>query len=105
MAPQGVKTRILRYQKQLHVALAARLGLSIAGALAYYMVLVIVLMLVFMALVLYPLAIIGGRLSLARFVKGSAPAQSVGFSSRSSLACLLRRSRPKMTPSVALLER
>jgi Na+/H+-dicarboxylate symporter len=80
MAPLGVFA--------LAMAMTARIGLSVAGALAYYMGLVIVLMLAFMALVLYPVAIVGGRMPLAQFARGSAAAQSVGFSSRSSLASL-----------------
>jgi Na+/H+-dicarboxylate symporter len=72
----------------LAVPLAARLGLGAAGALAYYIGLVIALCAAFAALVLYPLAVVGGRVSLPRFARASAPAQAVAVSARSSLAAL-----------------
>ncbi|MEO8035529.1 MAG: cation:dicarboxylase symporter family transporter, partial [Acidobacteriota bacterium] len=37
---------------------------------------------------LYPVAALGGRIPLRRFVQGTLPAQAVAFSSRSSLASL-----------------
>jgi Na+/H+-dicarboxylate symporter len=38
--------------------------------------------------VLYPAAVIGGRISLLEFARATAPAQAVAFSARSSLAAL-----------------
>lgn len=72
----------------LAVPLAAKLGLSAAGALAGYVVVVVVITSAFCLLVLYPVAAIVGRMSLLEFARGSFPAQAVAFSARSSLAAL-----------------
>ncbi|GAC1657491.1 MAG: dicarboxylate/amino acid:cation symporter [Gemmatimonadaceae bacterium] len=72
----------------LAIPVAARLGGAAAGALASYIAIVSIACIVFAALVLYPLAVFGGRISLAVFARGSAPAQTVAFGSRSSLAAL-----------------
>lgn len=72
----------------LAVPLAARLGLSAAGALAGYVVVVVVITSAFCLLVLYPVAAFAGRMSLREFARGSFPAQAVAFSARSSLAAL-----------------
>jgi Na+/H+-dicarboxylate symporter len=72
----------------LAVPLAARLGVAMAGAVAVYIVLVVSLTVAAVVLLLYPLGIVGGRLSLAAFASFCAPAQAVAFSSRSSLASL-----------------
>ena len=72
----------------LAVPLAARLGLAAAGALIGFIVLVSGLVVAFMALVLYPLASIVGRIALGTFARAIAPAQAVAFSARSSLAAL-----------------
>jgi len=67
--------------------LAARLGLSAAGALAGYIGLVAVMTVVFGVVVLYPMATLGG-VPLRQFARAALPAQAVAFSSRSSLASL-----------------
>lgn len=72
----------------LAVPLAARMGLAAAGALAGFIILVSALSVAFMALVLYPTAVVGGRVSLGVFARAIAPSQAVAFSSRSSLAAL-----------------
>lgn len=72
----------------LAAPLAARLGISAAGALAYYVVLVSALTVLFVAVFMYPLAAIGGRTSFLSFARAAAPPQAVAFSSRSSLAAL-----------------
>jgi Na+/H+-dicarboxylate symporter len=72
----------------LAVPLAARMGLSAAGALIGFVVLVSALSLAFMALVLYPAASAVGRVPLGAFARAIAPSQAVAFSSRSSLAAL-----------------
>jgi proton glutamate symport protein len=72
----------------LAVAVAAKLGLAAAGALATYIALVSVLSVAFCAFVLYPAAVIFGGVSLKTFARAALPAQAVAFSSRSSLACL-----------------
>ncbi|HEX7121151.1 MAG TPA: dicarboxylate/amino acid:cation symporter [Gemmatimonadaceae bacterium] len=72
----------------LALPLAARLGLTAAGALAGYILIVAVLTIVLGALVLYPMATSLGGVSLAAFARAALPAQAVAFSSRSSLASL-----------------
>ena len=72
----------------LALPLVARLGLSAIGALAAYVVLVSLVAAAFSALVLYPAAALGGRVSLRQFARAALPAQAVAFSSRSSLAAL-----------------
>jgi Na+/H+-dicarboxylate symporter len=68
--------------------LAARLGVSAAGALAGYIALVAVMTVVFGVVVLYPMASIMGRVPMRTFARAILPAQAVAFSSRSSLASL-----------------
>jgi Na+/H+-dicarboxylate symporter len=72
----------------LTVPLAARLGLSAAGAVAWYIGVVSAVCVAFILLVLYPLASIGGRVSLSAFAKAALPVQMVAISSRSSMASL-----------------
>jgi proton glutamate symport protein len=68
-------------------ALAARMGTGATGALIQYIVAISLTMLLLTAL-LYPTASLLGRVSPRRFALAMAPAQAVGFSSRSSLAAL-----------------
>lgn len=72
----------------LAVPLAARLGVSAAGALVGYIVVTVVVVVAFGVLLLYPLAAFAGRLALPRFSRAIFPAQAVAFSARSSLASL-----------------
>lgn len=72
----------------LAVPLATRMGLAAAGALAYYIAVVVLLCLLANVLVLYPAAVLLGRAPLRRFARACAPGQAVAFSSRSSLAAL-----------------
>ncbi len=72
----------------LAVPLAARMGLSAAGALAGFIVLVCAISVAYMALILYPAASTIGRATLGTFARVITPAQAVAFSSRSSLAAL-----------------
>ena len=71
----------------LAVPLAARVGLSAAGALAAFVVLVSGVLVTAIGL-MYPVAVILGRIPFSTFVKSCAPAQSITFTSRSSLAAL-----------------
>ena len=71
----------------LAVPLATRLGLAAAGAVLFYIALVVGMCIVCIA-AMYPLAAVLGRRSLRSFARASAPAQAVAFSSRSSLAAL-----------------
>ena len=79
----------------LVVPLAAKMGLAAAGALIGYIVIVSGLCVAFMGLVLYPAAVIFGRVSLREFALATLPAQGIAFSGRSSLAAL-----PAMLESV-----
>lgn len=72
----------------LALPLAATLGLRAAGALGAYIVLVSVLAVAFSTFVLFPAAVIFGRVAPRRFARAAAPAQAVALSSRSSLAAL-----------------
>ncbi len=66
---------------------ASRAGVTLAGAVAYYVVAISAVLLLF-ALLLYPIASIGGRIPLPRFLRAVLPAQAVALSSSSSLASL-----------------
>ncbi len=72
----------------LAVPLAAKLGLSAAGALLGYIAVTAAMLTVFALGFIYPLAAVGGGVSLADFARGALPAQAVAFSARSSLAAL-----------------
>jgi len=79
VAPIGVFCLVL--------PLAARTGIELVGAMGVFIL--IACGLVTVALVaLYPVAVFGGGVSLKRFARACAPAQAVGFSTRSSLASL-----------------
>lgn len=71
----------------LTFALAARLGASAAGALAYYIAFAVIISVVLLILV-YPVTAAGAHVTLPRFAAAAAPAQAVAFGSRSSLASL-----------------
>jgi len=66
----------------------ARMGLSAVGALATYVTLVSVAVVVFVLVVIYPAAAFIGGVSLRDFARAAAPAQIVAISARSSLAAL-----------------
>lgn len=72
----------------LTVPLGARMGLTAAGALVYYIVLLSLVSGAFILVVLYPAALWLGRVPLGQFARAAGPAQAVAFSSRSSLAAL-----------------
>ncbi|MDB4878532.1 MAG: sodium:dicarboxylate symporter [Gemmatimonadetes bacterium] len=71
----------------LVVSAAARVGVALAGAMAYY-ILAISAALVLFAFLMYPLASMIGRIPLGWFVRAAVPAQAVALSSSSSLASL-----------------
>ena len=75
----------------LGVSVAAKLGVSAAGAIATYIAVVSGLNIAFCAAVLYPTAVILGGVSLRSFARAAVPAQAVAFSSRSALATLPAR--------------
>jgi Na+/H+-dicarboxylate symporter len=72
----------------LTLPLVARLGLSAVGALAAYVNLVSVSVVVFVLVIVYPAAAVFGRVSLRDFARAAAPGQAVAISARSSLAAL-----------------
>ena len=72
----------------LAAGLSARLGVGALGAVAGYVALVCGVSAAFSLLVLYPLAVFGGRVDLRAFARAALPAQAVAFSSRSSMAAL-----------------
>lgn len=71
----------------LALGLTTRLGGTAAGALGIYVLFICALFLT-ATLLLYPVAVIGGRVSLRAFAKAISPAQAVALSTRSSLASL-----------------
>jgi len=72
----------------LALPLAARMGAAAAGAVAYYLVVVVAMTVAYSLLVLYPMAVVGGRISAAEFARAALPPQAVAISARSSLAAL-----------------
>ncbi len=71
----------------LTLTLAAQTGMSVIGAVAGFL-LVVVILLTIATVALYPLVKIFGGFPMRQFAKACAPAQAVGFSTRSSLASL-----------------
>lgn len=71
----------------LALVAGARAGLSAAGALLHY-VAVIVAVCLLVTLLVYPLAMIFGRVSPGRFARAVLPAQAIAFSTQSSIASL-----------------
>lgn len=71
----------------LTLALAERTGLSLLRAVGGFF-LVVAVLLVVATVALYPLVRIVGGIPLRRFARACAPAQAVGFSTRSSLSTL-----------------
>jgi Na+/H+-dicarboxylate symporter len=89
----------------LGVSVAAKLGVSAAGAIAKYIAVVSGLNVAFCVVVLYPAAVIIGGVSLRTFARAAVPAQAVAFSSRSALAtlpALLEPVRERLGMPVAL---
>ncbi|MBI4501327.1 MAG: dicarboxylate/amino acid:cation symporter [Gemmatimonadetes bacterium] len=79
VAPAGIFALIF--------VLGARMGASAAGAMLHYVVTLSLVMFAF-TLLLYPFAIVLGRVSPRAFATALAPAQAVALTSRSSLAAL-----------------
>ena len=72
----------------LALPLAIRMGASAAGALAGFVATVIGITVSFCIVVLYPVAVLMGRVPLGEFARAILQSQAVAFSSRSSLAAL-----------------
>lgn len=71
----------------LAYVLGARSGTAAVGALVHYIIVVSATGAV-MWLLAYPVAVVGGRVSLHAFSRAAAPAQALAISTQSSLACL-----------------
>lgn len=71
----------------LTLALTARLGASVAGMIGLYILIISGLYVACTGL-LYPIATLGGGVSLREFAKAISPAQAAAISTRSSLASL-----------------
>jgi len=71
----------------LALSLGISMGLRAAGVIIYYVIIHSGLCILLLLLV-YPLAVMVGRVPLKEFLAASLPAQAVAFSSRSSLASL-----------------
>ncbi|MDP8917236.1 MAG: dicarboxylate/amino acid:cation symporter [Pseudomonadota bacterium] len=71
----------------LALVVGARVGLGAAGVLVQYVVIVSAVQ-VGAVLLLYPLAVVGGRIGPLRFLRAGIPAQAVALSTQSSLATL-----------------
>ncbi|WP_010161868.1 dicarboxylate/amino acid:cation symporter [Sphingomonas sp. PAMC 26617] len=86
----------------LAVTVAAKTGTAAVGALLHYIVTVSSVG-VIVSLFAFPLAVLGGRVALLRFVRGAAPVLAVAMSTQSSLASLpaMLRSSEEMGVPVA----
>ncbi len=71
----------------LMLPVASHTGLAAAGALAYYVAVMTIAQTLFIIL-LYPIAVLAGRIPLLQFGRAALPAQAVAFASSSSLASL-----------------
>ncbi len=72
----------------LAAPLAARMGMSAAGALLSYIALAAGLTVVILVVLVYPATVIVGGVPLGRLARACAPAQAVAISSRSTMASL-----------------
>lgn len=71
----------------LAYSVGAKAGLAAAGALGHYVLTLSAIGLV-VTLLVYPAAVLLGRVSLGAFARAAAPAQALAVSTQSSLACL-----------------
>jgi proton glutamate symport protein len=71
----------------LALGVGMRGGVGAASAITHYLILICAICVV-VTVLMYPLAIFGGDIPLARFARTAAPAQAVAISTQSSLASL-----------------
>ncbi|MEJ7926240.1 cation:dicarboxylase symporter family transporter [Sphingobium sp. AN641] len=71
----------------LALVAGSRSGLATAGTLLHY-ILFIVILCVGITLLVYPLAIIMGKIAPGRFIRAALPVQAIAFSTQSSIASL-----------------
>ncbi|MEP7347136.1 MAG: cation:dicarboxylase symporter family transporter, partial [Gemmatimonadaceae bacterium] len=79
LAPVGIAA--------LAAALGARLGVAAAGAVAFYLLVHVALLLTALVM-LYAVVVLFGRVPLATFARAAMPAQVVAMGTRSSLAAI-----------------
>lgn len=79
LAPVGVFALV--------VAAASRAGVQLVGAMTYYVIAISALLVLF-AMLMYPVALVVGRIPIRLFGRSVLPAQAVALSSSSSLASL-----------------
>jgi Na+/H+-dicarboxylate symporter len=72
----------------LTAPIVARLGLSVAGQLINYIAVSVALTGIALAIIVYPLASLFGRVTIGSFARACVPAQSLAISSRSTMATL-----------------
>lgn len=72
----------------LAAPLAARMGFSAVGALLSYILLAALLTVGVLVVLVYPVTVLAGGVSLGRLVRACAPAQALALSSRSTMASL-----------------
>ncbi len=72
----------------LALPLAARLGVTAAGAIVAYIVIVVALTVAAVLVILYPAAMLGAGMRLPALLSYCGPSQAVAFAGRSSLAAL-----------------
>lgn len=72
----------------LTAPIVARLGIGVAGLLATYVLVSVLLTLIALAVIVYPMASIAGGVAVGRFARACIPAQSLAISSRSTMATL-----------------
>jgi len=72
----------------LAAPLAARMGVSAAGALLSYILLAAILTVAVLGVLVYPATVLVGGVSAGRLIRACAPAQAVALSSRSTMASL-----------------
>ena len=71
----------------LALVAGAQSGLATAGALLHYIGFIVLICVIVTALV-YPLAVLMGRIAPGRFARAALPAQAIAFSTQSSIASL-----------------
>lgn len=72
----------------LAIGVGQRAGLGAAGSIVHYVAIVSLVLILQLIFVVYPAAILGGRIKPLAFIRAALPAQTLALSSQSSLATL-----------------
>jgi serine/threonine-protein kinase len=101
-APAPAAVSVPTEKKSQTAAVAVAIGVAVVaiGAVAWYIVFVSALCVAFMAFVLYPIAAIGGRVSLREFARAALPARTMLISA----VGLIDPSDPRYQADKALLQ-